>query len=85
MIVKCANMLKVKMGGRMKRKCDKCDMPRWIKKQNNSIKDGTGLCSICYLAKESWAKKIDEDFEAELAQDANRENAIEMEKEMEGL
>ena len=53
-------------------------MPRCIKKQNSSIKDGSGLCSICYLKKESWAKQIDEDFEKELAQDAEREDAIEM-------
>ncbi len=69
----------------MKKKCLFCNMPKWIKKQNSSIKDDTGLCSICYLALENWRRQVDEDFEKELAQDAERENAIEMLKEMEEL
>ena len=62
----------------MIRKCDTCKMPRWIRKQNSSIKDGTGSCSLCFIARDAWAKQVDEDFTKELAQDANRENAIEM-------
>lgn len=71
-----------KRGMAMIRKCDKCDMPPWIKKQNRSIKDGTGSCFICFRLKENWAKQIDEDFEKELAHDAEMEQAREMEQEL---
>ena len=67
----------------MTKKCIFCEMPRWIKKQNSSIKDGTGSCALCFMARDAWAKQIDEDFEKELAQDADRENANEMKQEME--
>ena len=68
----------------MEKKCLDCKMPRWIKKQNSSIKDNTGLCSMCYLAKEHWEKQVDEDFDKELRSDAEQEDANEMLKEMEG-
>lgn len=58
-------------------------MPRWIKKQNSSIKDDTGLCSLCFIARDAWAKQVNEDFDKELRSDAAREDAIEMMEEME--
>ena len=37
-------------------------MPKWIKKKNTSIKDDTGLCSICYLAKENDEQVAEEEY-----------------------
>ena len=80
--VKCVNMQK--KGVRNMKKCDNCNMPKFIKAKNTSIKNGTGLCSMCYQAKEQ--KYTDESFEMELEmelrQDAEREDANEMLKEM---
>lgn len=80
MIAIYVDMLKGEMV--MERKCDECDMPEWIKSKNTSIKDGTGSCYMCFQVRDRWAKQIDEDFEKELAHDADRENAKEMEQEL---
>lgn len=40
-------------------KCKTCDMPKPIKAQNTSIKDNTGLCSMCYRVKDMVEQGIE--------------------------
>lgn len=42
-------------------KCKECDMPKEIKAQNTSIKDGCGACSMCYQVKDQIENEANHD------------------------
>ena len=40
-------------------KCKTCQMPRYIKRENTTIKNNTGLCSFCYRIKNHYLNQGD--------------------------